>query len=567
MQAQCTANIYATYINDDLNLYSDYNPARTYAWSVSGNGASITPNGYQAVAHRSANVSTTVTLTTTEGTCTDTRVVNYPPNPVPFQPLIGDSNVCGSNPVAYECTWYQGPGGPAYYGHNVTVVGGTIVARHITPVPPFSFNERTWVSWGAGPVGTITSSYTLLSFPAGTNWTRSVVINCGMAGSHDVCVGSPETYQQNCPPGSTFTWSTSHGTILSGQNTNSVQIQWNAPGTDTIVTIFNSTNCGLDTNYFPITIRNYPTNQIGGVTAACENTIDTFGTNILPIMSPPAVTKIWQITGGGLNMNSSPHDTFHYMHGPGPVETIILTTIDHGCVSHDTLSVLIHPAPAINLGPDPVICTGDSVLLNAGPGYNSYAWSTGATNSAIFASAPIPYVISVTGTAFNCPATDTVTPTIDPDCVWPGDANHDYTVDANDFLDIGVAFGDTGPVRPNGFINWNGQPAPDWSNNFLSGQNHKHADCDGNGMVDFPDTIAVSLYQGFTHLRIGQVEGGIPLRIRPRIPFFAGQDTVELIVTLGNPGFPADTGYGLAFQLDFAPSEVYHGAFAKVSYT
>jgi hypothetical protein len=372
-------------------------------------------------------------------------------------------------------------------------------------------------------------------------------------------------YSQNCPNGSTFTWSTTSGTILSGQNTDSVQIVWNSPGTDTIVTIYNSTVCGLDTNYLPVTIVPYPTNQISGPLTGCHSDVDTFSTSPIPALVTNQVTKLWNVTGGGLNLNSSSANEIHYRHGLGPVETIVLTTDDHGCISTDTHTVNILPAPPVNLGPDPVICFGDSILLDAGPGYSSYAWSTGASLSAIFANSAIPYTISVTAPGYNCMNYDTVTPTIDPNCVWPGDANHDYIVDANDFLDIGIAFGDTGSLRPNANPFWSGQPCPDWTNYFLSGQNHKHADSDGNGLVDFPDTMSVSLYQGFTHLRVGESKGGVPLRIYPRIPLFAGQDSVELIVELGDPGFPVDSAYGLAFQLDYSTSDVYNGFGGKAS--
>ena len=149
------------------------------------------------------------------------------------------------------------------------------------------------------------------------------------------------------------------------------------------------------------------------------------------------MTKIWNVTGGGLNLNSSPRDSIHYVHGVGPLETITLTTNDHGCISHDTMTMQIHPAPVVALAPTPTICTGDSLLLDAGPGFATYAWSNGAMLSSIYASAAIPYTISVTDVAYNCLGTATVTPVIDADCVWPGDANHDLVVDVNDFLDIG----------------------------------------------------------------------------------------------------------------------------------
>jgi hypothetical protein len=565
-QPLCIAYIRETqWINGDVSVESDDVNGRTYQWSTSSIGCSVSSFGYRAVVHRPPGGGGQVSLTVTQAGCTDSHTQILTTNNMPYLPLIGDSVVCGSNPVLYECIWYEGPGGPSYYNHNLIVTGGVIVRQTQTSLPNYRWHERTWISWRGAPTGNIRSYYSNVGFPIGTFWEETVQVNCWLTGSDYACAGAPSGFGMHCPPGSTYTWSTAHGTVVQGQSTDSVQILWPSTGVDTVVTIFSSPTCGLDTNYFPVTIIDFPTNQISGDTVACENTLDTFYTSVLPVLNPPSVTKIWHVTGGGLNINSSPRDVAPYVHGPGPVETIALTTDDHGCVFKDTFTVNILPAPVIMLPPNPVICTGDSLLLNAGPGFATYAWSTGASASAIFANAAIPYTISVTDVVNNCLGTTTVTPTIEPDCVWPGDANHDYIVDANDFLDIGVAFGDTGPLRANATTNWSGQPAANWSNAFFSGQNYKHADCDGDGVVDFPDTMSVSLYQGLTHARIGHIAGGVPLRIRPSMPQFAGQDSLELIVELGEPGFPADSVYGLAIHLDFAPSDVFPGVAGKVS--
>jgi gliding motility-associated-like protein len=47
-----------------------------------------------------------------------------------------------------------------------------------------------------------------------------------------------------------------------------------------------------------------------------------------------------------------------------------------GCVTLDTFDVAFYDLPRIRLGRDSTLCTGDSVLLDAGPGFEAYAWST-----------------------------------------------------------------------------------------------------------------------------------------------------------------------------------------------
>jgi hypothetical protein len=56
----------------------------------------------------------------------------------------------------------------------------------------------------------------------------------------------------------------------------------------------------------------------------------------------------------------------------------------NGCSATSSLvSIIVHPLPVVFLGNDTNVVPGASVLLNAGPGFNSYQWSTGATSQTI----------------------------------------------------------------------------------------------------------------------------------------------------------------------------------------
>jgi hypothetical protein len=66
-----------------------------------------------------------------------------------------------------------------------------------------------------------------------------------------------------------------------------------------------------------------------------------------------------------------------------------------GCSSVSApVMVFIHPAPVVNLGNDTAMLPGQTVILNAGAGFNSYLWSTGATTQTINASSAIVAVIN-----------------------------------------------------------------------------------------------------------------------------------------------------------------------------
>ena len=77
------------------------------------------------------------------------------------------------------------------------------------------------------------------------------------------------------------------------------------------------------------------------------------------------------------------------------------------------------------------------------------------------------------------------------DCVFPGDANKDGTVNIFDVLNLGIGFNTTGEVRPNAVIEPILQAAFDWDLNTLFNLNFKHIDCNGDGLVDAQDFMAI----------------------------------------------------------------------------
>ncbi len=62
-----------------------------------------------------------------------------------------------------------------------------------------------------------------------------------------------------------------------------------------------------------------------------------------------------------------------------------VTVVSDSCQVTDTINISYFSFTPVNLGPDKMICTGDSVLLNAGTGRSWYLWSTGDTTQTIWA--------------------------------------------------------------------------------------------------------------------------------------------------------------------------------------
>ncbi|MDF2438881.1 MAG: C-terminal target protein [Bacteroidota bacterium] len=90
--------------------------------------------------------------------------------------------------------------------------------------------------------------------------------------------------------------------------------------------------------------------------------------------------------------------------------------------------------------------------------------------------------------------------TINCDSVYPGDANRDGITDNTDFLNIAVAAAATGSPRTLQDNLWYAHYASQWPYAFQDNVNYKHADCNGDGIIDLNDTSAVIQNMTNTHM-------------------------------------------------------------------
>ena len=142
--------------------------------------------------------------------------------------------------------------------------------------------------------------------------------------------------------------------------------------------------------------------------------------------------------------------------------------------------------------------------------------------------------------------------------VWPGDCNYDMTCDFNDLFGIGIAYGAIGTVRTSASNTWIAQPSSNWANHFPLGANYKHADCNGDGLVDLNDTLAIVLNYGMNHPpRMKQPKNGIAdpkLILIPAKSTILPGDDVDIDIMLGDASLPVSSIYGLKFKLNFDQS-------------
>lgn len=137
--------------------------------------------------------------------------------------------------------------------------------------------------------------------------------------------------------------------------------------------------------------------------------------------------------------------------------------------------------------------------------------------------------------------------------IYPGDADHDYVANMRDLLPIGLQHGNTGPVRANASLNWIAQPADSWTTESPSGLNDRHADCNGDGMVNAQDTLALRQNYTLTHQAFKTGGTGIPITVRPSMPAnsYKRGDSVTYIIAWGDLDSTVQNAHGVTLSLQY----------------
>ena len=78
-----------------------------------------------------------------------------------------------------------------------------------------------------------------------------------------------------------------------------------------------------------------------------------------------------------------------------------------GCYVSDTINIKVFSSPSIHLGNDTTLCAGQSLTLNSGNGFASYAWSNGATSQQVTVNKKGIYFVRATA-ANSCVSSDTL---------------------------------------------------------------------------------------------------------------------------------------------------------------
>jgi len=119
---------------------------------------------------------------------------------------------------------------------------------------------------------------------------------------------------------------------------------------------------------------------------------DSVHVGIYPLPIAEAGPNQWICRGDTATLQASGGISYAWSNGANaqiiavsPVQSSILhvmVTDTNSCSSLDSMMVFINPNPVVDVGPDRLVCSGDSIDLMA-TGTGSFLWSTGQTTAAI----------------------------------------------------------------------------------------------------------------------------------------------------------------------------------------
>jgi plastocyanin len=286
---------------------------------------------------------------------------------------------------------------------------------------------------------------------------------------------------------------------------------------------------------------------------------------------------LWFGDGNSYNLNSLTIDTVLHTYSSSGIYNIQFGYQQFNpytqCSNFDSVSVISNFCDTIvsNFGHT---ISGNTVTFTnnsyCNPTYNAEFWDFGDGNTQQFScSGPsgFSYTYPNPGTYSACLVyhyQDPVNHCFDTSCVsitvpgslndsvWPGDANSDGVANLFDVLPIGLAYGSTGPVRAGASLLWVGQPATDWASSFGSGVNYKHADCNGDGIVNINDVPAILLNYGQTHTKgEGGAKSNVDLYLEASVDTTTLASPVTVSVKLGTSLIQADSIHGIVFSFEY----------------
>ncbi len=353
--------------NTAVNFTNQSVNAISYFWNFGDGGTSTLQNPSHT--YTTGGTYTVTLVAYNKCGCSDSvsHVIN-------ISNLSGPQIGCPATVCAHATACYSSNSGCPGGVYHWSATGGTITG----PSTGVGLTNIC-VLWGAGPIGTVSLYITGCGTVCNDTTTVSVPIissNGPITGPTTVCMGSNSVYTLPLWPGTYYNWTTSCGTIIAGQNSNSIQVHWPSfPMTCTIIATWHNILLGCGgTDTVVVTIK--PEFMIFGTAGPfCVGDVTNFSAND---------NANWVVSGGTV-ISGNGTSSVQIQWTSGGIHTIVATTLNpaNWCNATATfvVSVIAVPPPLAITGPQ-TVCPGTAysyTVTPSGPGYTYYWTATGGS--------------------------------------------------------------------------------------------------------------------------------------------------------------------------------------------
>jgi len=389
-----------------VQIHVTTSPSGNYSYSWSPAVALSSTTVANPVAAPSVTTIYTVTVTSPMGcSISDTvKVTVTVPNLYSFGVIPGKDTICSGSSIQFSALVQKG------CGANGSICGGPVTSSQIgtsllfsnaTGITPFAgsvnsskcqflYKASELIAGGMTQPTTISQIGINIQSIVGSNSYQNFTIKMGCTSTNTLTT----TYIGSLP----IVYIAKPTAIFNGLNYFTLDNFYDWDGVSNIVVEICFSNSVVSQNsYVYYSTTAFASAIYSSGVSACANVTGVTGTG-----RPNIYFKHCGATGGSnfdylwtpaltLNLDTIPNPVA----SPTTLTTYTLTVTDpsSGCVMRDTSTIVVFgtASAVINLGHDSVLCTGNNVTLNAGAGFTSYQWSTGASTSSILVSTPGAY--------------------------------------------------------------------------------------------------------------------------------------------------------------------------------
>jgi alpha-tubulin suppressor-like RCC1 family protein len=460
----------------------------------------------------------------------------YPPPPPANTTPAANLTVCSGNSTTLTATgsgtvlWYNSPS-----GGSPIASGGSYITSALTTNTIYYAEDSTGI-------------------PSMTRTAIAVIVN-PVPAIPNISLSGPAVF---CNGSSVVLTSTSSYSYLwsTGATTQSITITYSSNDS---VTVTDTNGCSATSTPVTIIVNPLPNVTItpSGSTSFC------LGGSVTLDAGSGFASYQWS------NGSTSQTTTIFYS-----AHDSVIVTDANGCSASEAIEVIASALPVLIINNPAEVCSSNlidisSPAITAGSsgGTLSYWQDSTATNPlspSFYTAVDTSGIYYIQLSNPGCSVIESVNVLFDNNCVWPGDANHDYIVNNSDLLPIGLHYSQAGPPRASISNLWQDYASANWGMLQINGSDIKHADCNGDGLIDNNDTLAVNLNFSSTHAIVIN-NHDIERLTDPEIYLFTTSnsynagDWIDVEVGVGTSTIPVNDLYGLAFNINYDASLVEPG--------